>query len=107
MKKEIRLLLSGAFSATLLFLVFFCSCSNFPISIDKLYEPRFIGPVLVVLAISLGFSIYDLVFQLIKSYGYMDRVGGLLIKRRYVYALGGGMVVYVIVLRLLQSKFCV
>lgn len=106
MKRKARLLMSCVFSMALLFLAFFCDCSNMPVSIQTIGESGFMVLVLLSLVISLVFSILDLIFQLFGLYGRLSGAVGYVIEKRYVYGLMVGIAVYLIVLSLMQKKFC-
>lgn len=106
MKQKARFLMSCVVSMILLFLVFFCDCSNMPVSIQDLGRSGFAVLVLLSLTISLVYSILDLVFQLFGLYGRLDGAVGYVIEKRYAYGLMVGIAMYLIVLSLMQRKFC-
>lgn len=106
MKQKARLLMSCVVSMFLLFLVFFCDCSNMPASIQDLDRSVFVVLVLLSLTISLVFSILDIIFQLFGLYGRLNGAVGYVIEKKYVYGLMAGIAIYLIFLSLLQKKFC-
>jgi hypothetical protein len=106
MKNKNRLLFSGLLAMALFFIVFFCNCPKFAISVHTLYAPKYIGLVLAILALALGLSVADLTIQFVRFFGYVDRRAGLVVRKVWVYALLLGLVAYLVILRVVQTNVC-
>lgn len=106
MRNGIRLLGSGLFAMVLFFLAFFCNCPKFKVSVHTLYDPEYIGPVLLTIALALGLSVTDMTVQFVKYFGFSDRRAGLVVRKLYVYMLLLGMVGYLVILRVIQKNVC-